>query len=65
MEGRSDWNEYSKMLDDQLGEEKDKRGRTVDEWERDIKKVVLQKANNTIGMKRIKAGKTRLKSWSN
>lgn len=46
----TDWDKYSEILDGQKGVEI-KEGRTLDEWERDIK-VILQETVRTIGMKR-------------
>ena len=59
----ADWDKYSEMLNGQMGVGMDKRGRTLDEWERDTKKAMLHEADRTTAMKKVKVGKTRLKGW--
>ena len=44
-------------------DEIDKRDRTINDWEKDIKKKILNEANRSVGTQKFKIGKTKLKGW--
>ena len=43
--------------------EREERGRTVSEWEGNIKETIRCQAKRSIGIKKFKVGKTKLKGW--
>ena len=56
-----DWVKYREKLDEQMFDEIDKRDRTINDWEKDIKKKILNEANRSVGTQKFKIGKTKLK----
>ena len=43
--------------------EREERGRTVSEWEGNIKETIRCQAKRSIGIKKFKISKTKLKGW--
>lgn len=58
-----DWEKYEKELCEKLRNNYENENRTVDEWEKKTKQVIVQVAENTIGVKKYMTGPTKLKGW--
>lgn len=60
---RADWETYKKQVGRKLDENIERKKRSINEWEADIKRILREEAKNTIGKKRIKIGNKKLKGW--
>ncbi|XP_050706159.1 uncharacterized protein LOC126991439 [Eriocheir sinensis] len=58
-----DWEKYKDNLDGKLCREIEKGNRTSDQWEKQVKEVIAEEAKISIGIKKYKVGKRRLKGW--
>ena len=59
----ADWIKYCREMGETMPGESEEVGRTVSEWERDIKGHIRTQAKKSVGVKKFKVGKTRLKGW--
>lgn len=59
----AEWKRDGDKVEDEIYKEADQGGRTVNKWELDIKNILKQEANKTIGTKKLKTREKKLKGW--
>jgi len=59
----ADWIKYCREMEETMPGEIEELGRTVSEWEGNIKENITRQAMKSVGLKKFKVGKTKLKGW--
>ena len=59
----ADWIAYCREMGETMPGEIEEIGRTVSEWEGDIKEHIKRQAKKSVGVKKFKVGKIKLKGW--
>ena len=59
----ADWIKYCREMEETKSGEIEELGRTVSEWESNIKENIRCQAKKSVGLKKFKVGKTKLKGW--
>lgn len=59
----ANWERYTEQVEGKMSENVERRRRSINEWEADIKHIMRKKAEKVIGKKKIKIGNRRPKGW--